>query len=101
MASIDESGKMRWLLAGQQLLRTGGIRSVKIDALVAETGLTTGSFYHHFANVAAFRVELAEFYGSVQVGATLATLDDEAPVERIRRLVRIARDELHPLDADA
>ena len=94
------SGKTRWLLAGQQLLRDFGVRGVKIEALVEVTDLTTGSFYHHFPNMAAYRNELAEFYGTAQVAENVATIGDVDPRDRLRGLAQIARDEsMGTLDA--
>ncbi|MGA9276422.1 MAG: TetR/AcrR family transcriptional regulator [Ilumatobacter sp.] len=94
------SGKTRWLLAGQQLLREFGVRGVKIEALVDTTNLTTGSFYHHFPNMAAYRKELAEFYGTAQVEENVETIADADPRDRLRRLAQIAREEsMGALDA--
>ena len=64
----------QWLSAGQKLLRRGGVKAVKLGALTAELGLTTGSFYHHFDSMASFLDELARFYGADQVVAILAPL---------------------------
>ena len=98
--TADNDGRTRWLLAGQALLRRGGVRAVKLDALCEESGLTTGSFYHHFRNAAAYRDALADYFGTDQVEAFLATADAPDPHDRIRQLVAIARDEsMAPLDA--
>lgn len=105
MASGDGSiepadGRRRWLLAGQQLLRRGGVPAVKLDALVRTTGLTTGSFYHHFDGMAAYLDELARFYGSERAEELLSTIDATEPRARLAELSRLARDErMAPLDA--
>jgi AcrR family transcriptional regulator len=39
-----------WLRAALQFLNTSGIESVKIVPLAAQLGVTSGSFYWHFAN---------------------------------------------------
>lgn len=94
------STRTTWLLAGQDLLRSRGIGGVKIDALVEVTGLTTGSFYHHFPNMAAYRDALAEFYARVQVDETLSAIDETDPHRRLRRIADVARrDSLGALDA--
>lgn len=93
-------GRELWLLAGQTLLRRGGIASVKLQALTEELGLTTGSFYHHFDSMARYLDELARYYGSDQVRDSLASLDDANPRTRLRRLYELSRDEqMGPLDA--
>lgn len=93
------AGPRRWLLAGQDLLRQGGLPAVKLVALVRETGLTTGSFYHHFDSMAAFLDELARFYGADRAEELLAGVDGEDPQTRLAELTRLARDErMAPLD---
>ena len=93
-------GRRRWLLAGQRLLRRGGVPSVKLDALVHETGLTTGSFYHHFDAMAAYLDELAGFYGTERAEELMSTIDETEPRARLAELSRLARDErMAPLDA--
>lgn len=93
-------GRRRWLLAGQELLRRGGLPAVKLAALVRETGLTTGSFYHHFEGMAAYLDELARFYGADRAEEMLATIDGDDPQVRLAELTRLARGErMAPLDA--
>lgn len=106
MASSDPErsdpadGRRRWLLAGQHLLREGGVPAVKLAAMVRAAGLSTGSFYHHFESMAAYLDELARFYGSERAEELLATIDATDPLERLRELSRLARDErMGPLDA--
>ncbi|MDB4945035.1 MAG: transcriptional regulator, TetR family [Labilithrix sp.] len=51
-----------WLDAGLRLLRDGGHDALTIDALCRALGRTKGSFYHHFADVAAFSRGLLEHW---------------------------------------
>jgi AcrR family transcriptional regulator len=92
-------GRRRWLLAGQQLLRDGGMPAVKLLALVEHTGLTTGSFYHHFGSMAVYLDELASFYGSERPSELLERVDAPDPRARLEQFERLARDErMGPLD---
>lgn len=92
--------RRRWLQAGQSLLRRGGVAAVKLQALTAETGLTTGSFYHHFSGMAEYLEELAGYYGADQLTQVLDALLPLAPRERLRRLAEISDDEqMFPVDA--
>ena len=81
-----------WLLAGQELLRAGGVRSVKLNALTRALGRTTGSFYHHFGSMTQYLETLADFYGTEQVETTLGALSHLDPQERLVELARISRD---------
>ncbi|MBX3313252.1 MAG: TetR/AcrR family transcriptional regulator [Actinobacteria bacterium] len=85
-------GRDRWLLAGQDLLREGGLPAVKLDALTGRTGRSTGSFYHHFTNMAGYLAELARYYGAEQVDLALGALAGEPPEARLRALVAFADD---------
>ncbi len=87
-------GRTAWLLAGQELLRDGGYRSVKLSALCERTGLTTGSFYHHFGGMSEYLTELASYFGSEQPRSTLDRLSDLAPDRRLRKLEKLSV-ELH------
>ncbi|NLV55484.1 MAG: TetR/AcrR family transcriptional regulator [Acidimicrobiales bacterium] len=103
MSADGAVDRRAWLLAGQALLRRGGLPAVKLTALTAEVGRTTGSFYHHFPNVAAYLDDLARFYGADQVEAVLAEIsarpDAADPVARLRELSRRALDDdMRPLD---
>lgn len=93
------SGEL-WLLAGQDLLRCGGVAAVKLRALTDELDLTTGSFYHHFSGMAEYLDALARYYGSDQVRRNLAAIDDPDPRVRLRRLDAVSQDDhMGPLDA--
>jgi AcrR family transcriptional regulator len=85
-------GRDRWLLAGQDLLREGGLPAVKLDALTARTERSTGSFYHHFTNMAGYLGDLARFYGADQVEGALDVLVGLPPRDRLRELVAMADD---------
>lgn len=82
-----------WLDAGQTLLRRGGLRALKLRPLADELGVSTGSFYHHFPDFAAYQGRLAEHWAGDQLTELLdAIVRAEAdPVERIRRLTQVVR----------
>lgn len=81
-----------WLEAGQWLLRQGGAAAVKLAPLTARMGLTTGSFYHHFINMAEFRDQLARFWGADQTERNLASVNAVDPRARLRALVALAQE---------
>ena len=87
-------GRRDWLEAGQQLLRTSGVGGLKLHALAASLGISTGSFYHHFSDFDAYLVALAKYYSGEQLTANIATVRREAatPHERILRASELARE---------
>lgn len=94
------NGATAWLLAGQKLLRAGGVTAVKLHALTAATGLTTGSFYHHFDGMPDFLDELAAFFGNEQVTQNLATIVEPEPRARLHAMMALAvEQDLQTLDA--
>ena len=100
MQGGQSPSRIAWLQAGQKLLREGGAPSVKLAALTEEAGLTTGSFYHHFAGIADYVEALASFYGHQQVDEHLGSIAHLGPHERLEALIRIAGDErMQPLSA--
>lgn len=99
-ASTNElGGRDVWLRAGQQLLRRGGVAGVKIKALQTETGLTTGSFYHHFAGMKEYLDELAAYWGLDTPGHIAEVQQEADPRTRLVEFLAIApREDLQRLD---
>lgn len=52
--------KQRWIDEGMKVLAEEGIAAVRIDRIAAGVGLSKGSFFHHFANAAAYRSAILE-----------------------------------------
>ncbi len=53
--SVDD-----WIQAGYALLAEEGIKALKVDRLCERLGVTKGSFYWHFADIASYRNALVE-----------------------------------------
>jgi len=83
-----------WLEAGQTLLRKRGVAGLKLRPLAASLGISTGSFYHHFADFETFLAELARYYSGEQLAEHLRVVRAEAstPYERIVRASQIAHE---------
>jgi len=75
--------KTDWLDLGLKLLRNEGEQVLTLERLCQDMGLTRGSFYHHFKNVAAYRTALLEHW---------LNLLTETPI-------RLTQDAAHPLEA--
>lgn len=60
------AGKTSWLASGLTILGAAGPTALTIDRLVAETGLSTGSFYHHFAGMPGFKQALLAHFEEAQ-----------------------------------
>lgn len=47
-----------WIQAGYAILAEEGLKALKLDRLCARLGVTKGSFYWHFSDMAAYRAAL-------------------------------------------
>jgi AcrR family transcriptional regulator len=53
-----------WIQAGYAVLAEEGIKSLKVDRLCSRLGVTKGSFYWHFADIATYRMALVDAWGA-------------------------------------
>jgi len=78
MATRRTSGRVDdWLQAGYAIVAEDGLGALKIDPLCARLGLTKGSFYWHFADMAAYRRALVEAWAHLRD-------DDRRDIEGMR-----------------
>ncbi|MEN2787618.1 TetR/AcrR family transcriptional regulator [Sphingomonas qilianensis] len=75
-----------WLRIGQSLLKSGGLRALKLRSLASALGASTGSFYHHFKDFDHYQAALADYFADAQIDGLLARLSalPLTPPERIR-----------------
>ena len=59
--SVDD-----WIHAGFALLTKRGIKALKIDGLCRRLGVTKGSFYWHFTDIAGYRAALLQAWGELR-----------------------------------
>ena len=53
-----------WIQVGYAVLAEEGIKSLKIDRLCSRLGVTKGSFYWHFTDIASYRIALVDAWGA-------------------------------------
>lgn len=59
---MQRTNKTDWLETGLGFLEKKGLESLTIDGMATHLGLTKGSFYHHFKNMADFELQLLEHW---------------------------------------
>ena len=82
--SVDD-----WIQAGYSILAEDGLSAVKVDRLCERLGVTKGSFYWHFSDIAGYRAALIDAWAE-QRGDELAVfreIADLPPRERLSRMV--------------
>lgn len=87
--------KQRWVDEGLQVLADEGVAGVRIDRIASRVRLSKGSFFHHFANVAAFRSAILEEWRAravAQLRDAPARLDLGALAGRIDDLLDVRLD---------
>jgi len=100
MASKDTLTRQDWIHAAFRLLAQSGPKTVRVDYLCRELGVTKGSFYWHFTDLAALRAAMAAQWQRDATGDVVAamTSPDLSPRELFIRLfeqvlARPARDQ--------
>lgn len=91
---MSNTNKERMLDAGLSMLLRHGYHDLGIQAVLKETGMPKGSFYHHFASKEEFALQVVDRYmDEVHIG-----LDDSlgdlslAPLDRVRKFFELTRD---------
>ena len=90
---MTHSTKQRLIDAGLRMLLERGYNGLGIEALLADTGIPKGSFYHHFKDKEDFALQVVDAY-MTQVHAGLdACLQDRArpPLARVRAFFELTQ----------
>ena len=91
---MEHPTKMRLLEAGLGMLLRHGYNDLGVQALLKETGVPKGSFYHHFASKEDFALQAVDLYmANVHAGLD-ETLRDRSlpPLERVRGFLLATRE---------
>lgn len=89
---MDRLSAEDWLDHSLGVLAAEGFTSLKADTLAKSLGVSRGSFYWHFEDLAAFHAAVLQRWLEVSVLAVVKKLEAEGfdPAERLRMLVEVA-----------
>ncbi|MEH3140516.1 MAG: TetR/AcrR family transcriptional regulator [Mycobacterium kyogaense] len=84
-----------WIEAGYALVAEAGVESLKLDRLCAHLGVTKGSFYWHFADMAAYRAALIRAWAELRDRdrSGFAELPSAPPREQLSHMMASLRGE--------
>lgn len=90
---MSESTKERMLDAGLSMLLRHGYNDLGIQAVLKETGMPKGSFYHHFASKEDFALQVVDRYMDEVHEGLDESLGDRAlpPLDRVRKFFELTR----------
>ncbi len=89
---MERLSKTDWLDHGLNALAQSGFTALKADKLAKSLGVSRGSFYWHFANLADFHVAVLARWSELTTAQTIEQIDAQAetPVERLRTVIQFA-----------
>lgn len=70
-----------WIDLGRERLARAGVEAIKLDAICKASGLTRGSFYHHFSDHEGFLIALSKTWLKTATKDIAARLDETAGAE--------------------
>jgi AcrR family transcriptional regulator len=85
----DRLGPEEWVSAGLKALAKSGASALKADTLATRLGVSRGSFYWHFADVAAFHAAVLRRWREVALENIIAELESTSD-DRMETLLRRA-----------
>jgi AcrR family transcriptional regulator len=71
----DQLSAKDWLDAGLKALATNGFTALKAEPLAKAMGVSRGSFYWHFADIAAFHSAILQYWREVAAERVIADLE--------------------------
>jgi AcrR family transcriptional regulator len=82
--SVDD-----WIKAGFAIIAEEGMNALKIDRLCERLGVTKGSFYWHFEDMASYRAVLVQSWGELrdEDRRQFDEMGDLPPDERLSRMM--------------
>lgn len=92
MGSMDRLSKEQWLDHGLMQLAQSGFTVLKADKLSKSLGVSRGSFYWHFKDIADFHAAVLERWREVAVNAIIIDIEqqDLSAEAKLRLLISIA-----------
>ncbi len=92
---VTHATKQRLLDTGLAMLLEHGYNDLGIQALLTETGIPKGSFYHHFEGKEDFALQVVDQYmREVHAGLDACLGDTEClPLERLRRFFEMTQEQ--------
>jgi len=90
---LQKLSRNDWIKAGLKALAREGFTALKADVIAKRLAVSRGSFYWHFADIAAFETAVMQRWRDVMAEAIIRELEGLKPAgERLRHLLRIAFD---------
>ena len=84
---MARKSKEDWFSAGMELLIQHVDDGLNIEKMAVQAGVTKGSFYHHFANLNAYKTALLEHLERTGFADVIQPVDTSAPpAEQLRQL---------------
>jgi TetR/AcrR family transcriptional repressor of nem operon len=90
---MTHSTKQRLIDAGLSMLLKHGYNNLGIQALLQETGIPKGSFYHHFSDKEDFALQVIDaYFAQVHAGLDFCLLDRQRPpLARVRHFFELTQ----------
>lgn len=96
--TMDRLSKIQWIDHGLESLATSGFTALKADKLAKSLGVSRGSFYWHFKNLADFHSAVLDRWQEISVTLPISDVESSKPNAgaRIEALIQLAAgDSLH------
>ena len=81
-----------WIKAAFKLLTSSGPKAIRVDYLCHELGVTKGSFYWHFVDLAGLRAAMVEHWRRIATSDVIASMTSPEDKARARDQSAATRD---------
>ncbi len=90
--SEDRLNRQDWIKAGLRALAGSGVQALKAESLAKQLGVSRGSFYWHFVDVAAYHAALLESWEENATARVIQQVEDveSGVTDQLRLLAQLA-----------
>lgn len=86
----DRLSKADWLAEGLRTVTTEGAAGLKVGPMSDRLGVSRGSFYWHFSDIADLRGQLLDLWRDQTTEQVIRRIETDPPAQRFRGLLRRA-----------